>query len=256
MLCPSCGRILNKIEVTTRQGGKFDVDHCGYCGGTWFDPYEINRIPFHEVVHLASLTVLPNIKTTKNATLLCPNDHHELEKFAGDAVPAKVSLLWCKKCLGIWATQKDLVEFKKHQEETISAYDEGSKFFPSLSVIFIPALTFLFLLALTFSTISNLQEARESRIFAESQISGLNFQTVSGDTAILNFNTTNTVKSSISYGITTLDLKEIVISPESSTTHNIILTGLDPASNYLYRLILTDENGVTFTSDLKYFSTK
>jgi len=66
MLCPACGNILQKLSVTTKQGGRFEVDHCGRCGGTWFDPYEINRIPYHEVMALSQLTVLPKKNINQN----------------------------------------------------------------------------------------------------------------------------------------------------------------------------------------------
>ena len=255
MLCPTCGKELQKLSVITIQGGRFNVDHCGFCGGTWFDPYEINRIPFHEVVNLANLTVLPKNKVIEQKKHLCPNDNRPLAPFQGEAVPKNVKLLWCKRCLGLWATQKDLWEFKKHQEKTISAYDEGSKFFPALSVVFVPALTFLFLLLTTFSTISTLQKTREDRIHAESQITNLQTQPVSPDSIIVSFNSSSEVKSSIAYGFSTLEMKEINISSQLTNFHNIILSGLKPGTDYLYRLKLTDKNGNSYSTDLKSFST-
>src|SRR3990167_4611770 len=209
MLCPSCCNLLQKISVTTNQGGRFDVDHCGYCGGTWFDPYEINRIPFHEVVTLANITVQTYKKYPKLKVHLCPNDHLPLEPFKGDALPAGVRLLWCKKCLGIWATQKALWEFKKHQEDSLSAYDMGAKFFPKLSVAFIPALTFVFLLAMTFTTILSVSRDKEARIFAESRISNLQIEEFRHGAVTLSFTTPSVYSSSISYGPSSLEMQKL-----------------------------------------------
>src|SRR3989338_4103279 len=256
MLCPSCGNLLQKISVTTNQGGRFDVDHCGYCGGTWFDPYEINRIPFHEVVTLANITVQTYKKYPKLKVHLCPNDHLPLEPFKGDAVPSGVRLLWCKKCLGIWATQKDLWEFKKHQEDSLSAYDIGTKFFPKLSVIFIPALTFLFLLASTFTTIFTLQQEKEARIFAESRGSNLVTAIIKPNTVTISFTTSIPLISSISYGKSSLEIQEIMVSSSPSQSHNVIISSLKPDTDYIFRLNLTDTTGKTSSSDLKIFSTR
>ena len=256
MLCPTCGKNLNKIDVTTRQGGRFQVDHCGYCGGTWFDPYEINRIPFHEVVSLAGLTVLPSKNLQKTSAHLCPNDHLPLDNFQGEAVPSNVKLLWCKRCLGVWATQKDLLEFKKHQEDIISFYDQGNKFFPALSVVFVPALTFLFLLATTFTTITSLQQKKDERIFAESQISYVSFAPVSENSVILSFNTASAVSSSILFGPSTFEMSELTISHQPKTQHSIVINELDPEITYLYQLKLKDGLGKPYITELKTFSVK
>ncbi|OGG02092.1 hypothetical protein A2W14_04220 [Candidatus Gottesmanbacteria bacterium RBG_16_37_8] len=256
MFCPACNNQLQKISVTTKEGGRFEVDHCGYCGGTWFDPYEINRIPFHEVVTLANLTVQTRKIYAKRKVQLCPNDHCPLDPFKGDAVPKDVRLLWCKRCLGIWATQKDLWEFKKHQEETVSAYDVASKFFPALSVAFIPVLTFLFLLATTFTTIFSVQQQKEARIFAESRISHLVTQTIQPDTVSITFITQVPLISSIVYGQSSLEMTEAVISEVSTQTHAVILSNLKENTDYLFRLTLEDNNGKTYTTDLKTFSTR
>jgi len=255
MFCPTCGNQLQKIAVSTNQGGRFEVDHCGFCGGTWFDPYEINRIPFHEIITLANLTVLPKKKVTELKKHLCPGDNHPLEPFQGDAVPKNVKLLWCKKCLGIWAAQKDLWEFKKHQDETVSAYDVGSKFFPALSVVFVPVVTFLFLLATTFTTITSLQQAQDERIHAESRISDIKTDQISGNAVSISFKTQIPFISSAILGPSSLEMEEFIISDSPSPDHNIVLTGLKPRTRYLFRLKLRDGQNNSFVTDLKYFTT-
>src|SRR3989338_1716538 len=167
MLCPDCNHLLQKLSVTTKEGGRFDVDHCGRCGGTWFDPYEINRIPYHEVVRLAAVTVLPKKHAASPKVLHCPRDRRVMKNYYGQAVPAGVRLYWCKKCLGIWASQKALEDFKMHQEGSIMEYKEEEQAFPAISVVFIPAMLTAFLFLLTFATVLTLQNAQESRSIAQ-----------------------------------------------------------------------------------------
>jgi len=38
MVCPECGKILSRFKVG--HGVSFYLDHCGHCGGTWFDKNE------------------------------------------------------------------------------------------------------------------------------------------------------------------------------------------------------------------------
>src|SRR3989338_8573162 len=243
MFCPSCAYTLQKLEVHTDSGGKFEVDHCGRCGGTWFDPYEINRIPYHEVVSLAQMTAVPRRKFPPAAKQLCPEDNLELFPLSGDAVPKGIRLLSCKKCLGIWASQKDLWEFKKHQEETISAYDMGNKFFPNLSVVFVPAVTLLLLLITTFTTISGLQKQKEDRIMAEEIISNLSLSRIADESLGVTFETAVSVTSEIYLGISETAVVRIPVSPLPSVSHATIVRGLKKGQTYTYQIVVTDSSG-------------
>lgn len=258
MNCPSCGYLLQKLSVTTNTGGKFSVDHCGRCGGTWFDPYEINRIPFHEVARIAHLTVLPKSPPSPQSSLsplYCPRCHKELIPSHYESVPKGVRMLRCTKCGGIWATQKALEVFKKHQEETIQEYKIAGHAFPALSVVFVPALLILFLLISTFVTVTKLQEAQEGRIRA-AQLLG-EFQTVSiSPTSIsITFTTKTALKSRIYYGQSTLELIPQTISSKPSTTHGILLTQLSPNTTYVFYIELEDETGRKIKTALSSFNT-
>ncbi|KKS95738.1 MAG: hypothetical protein UV73_C0014G0015 [Candidatus Gottesmanbacteria bacterium GW2011_GWA2_43_14] len=256
MLCPACGNILQKLSVTTKQGGRFEVDHCGRCGGTWFDPYEINRIPYHEVMALSQLTVLPKKNINQNAKQLCPQDHLELFPLTGDAVPKGVKLLSCKKCLGIWATQKDLWEFKKHQDEIVSAYDLADKFFPNLSVVFVPALTLILLLFTTFTTITGLQNQKENRVAAREMISGLSVAPMKGNTLAVSFKTAQPMTSVIYLGDSELTMTRIPISEKPATVHTTIVRGLVNGKSYTYQIEIRDESGNNYRSEAEVFITR
>lgn len=256
MLCPSCNYILQKLEVTTNSGGKFSVDHCGRCGGTWFDPYEINRISFHEVIRLAHLTVLPKIPIGETDKLICSRCHRQLVHSHYESMPKGVSMLRCPKCGGIWATQKALEKFKEHQEETIKEYKSGGMVFPSLSVVFVPALLILLLFVSTFITVTRLQEAQEGRINAMSLIGQPVTFGLTSDSITIFFQTKKEVKSSLSYGTSVFEMKETAINNQPSTTHNIRLTHLTPNTLYMYKLRIEDEKGKSYTTGEYSFMTK
>lgn len=254
MLCPSCNNTLQKLSVTTNSSGRFDVDHCGRCGGTWFDPYEINRIPYHEVARLASITVIPKTQITREDTLHCPRDHKLLNYFRGESVPAGVALHRCTKCLGIWATQKALVEFKKHQEELVSEYKVSRRPFPALSMIFAPAVALALLLIVTAVTLLNLSNIQNNRSQAAEMVKNISVQNISSSSALVTFQTVSPVKSFITYGETSLDLRSQTISQEFNTTHYTLLTNLNPSTNYQYQLTLKDGKS-SFTTPVAYFTT-
>lgn len=256
MICPSCGNTLQKLDVTTNSGGKFSVDHCGRCGGTWFDPYEINRIPFHEVIRLAHLTVLPKIPIGEICKLICPHCHKVLVPSHYESVPKGVHMLRCPKCGGIWATQKALEEFKKHQEETIKEYKTKGTPFPALSVVFVPALFAVLLFITTFITVSSLRDAREGRIQAEAMIGNPMTFEVSGSSVTIFFQTRSGVTSEIFYGPSVFEMKNLIINRFPSTTHNIKLTKLNPNTLYVYKLRIKDEKGKSYTSSEYSFMTK
>ncbi len=256
MLCPTCGHLLQKLLVTTNSGGKFEVDHCGRCGGTWFDPYEINRIPYHEVIRIAHLTVLPKSPPAEMKNNLCPRCQSKLEKYHSEIMPKGVNLLRCPKDKGIWATQKALEEFKKNQEETIKEYKVRKIAFPSLSVVFAPAI-FIFLLFLsTLITVTNLDKAKESRISAAAIMDQLQIVSISPTAVSITFKTKTSVKSSISYGVSSLELITRSISHQPTTNHQILITNLKPDTVYLYRIILEDQTGRKYTTEIRPLGTE
>lgn len=258
MNCPSCGNILQKLSVTTGAGGKFDVDHCGRCGGTWFDPYEINRIPYHEVTRLAKITVLPRLAQTNNKDhkYKCPRCRKDLVASHYDSVPKGVRMLRCPQCAGIWATQKALEEFKAHQEETIKEYKVGKTAFPALSVVFVPAVFTLLLFVITFSTVASLEQSKESRIKAESSVSALTTFPLSSSSESIAFRTKTPVSSSVAYGVDLLSMKTLTVSRQPSTNHHILLAGLKPQTLYIFTITLSDPSGRTFTTGENTFVTR
>lgn len=255
MSCPSCGNLLQKLSVTTHGGSRFDVDHCGRCGGTWFDPYEIHRIPYHEVAIIAHMSVLPRHSLRELVTHRCPRCHKDLIRSHYESVPRGIRMLRCAKCGGIWATQRSLVEFKKHQDEEVKENFSHSLAFPSFSVLFSPVIAVLLLLFVTFITVFSLQVSQEGRIKAESNISNLLTFVPSSSSINIIFRTRTPLSSSITYSADLFSVKTQTVNYQPSTNHHILLTGLNPKSLYNFTITLQDEKGRNYTTSENSFMT-
>lgn len=256
MFCPACGYSLQKLSVTTNSGGKFEVDHCGRCGGTWFDPYEINRIDTHEVHRIAHITVLQTNPPQTNEIKKCPNCHKVLTPSPTELVPKGIDLLRCPKCHGIWASQRALTLFKENQDATIKDYKIKGRVFPSLSVVFVPAIFTMLLFLTTFVTIRHLQEQKDNRTQAEAFVTNIQTTVLSKDTARITFKTNVPLTTRISYGPSTLEYTQILVSAKPAVFHTVILRNLKLNSIYIFQITVTSLQGKQFTTDPVSFTTK
>jgi len=73
--------------------------------------------------------------------------------------------------------------------------------------------------------------------------------TVKTKTATIGWSTTRTASSFVKYGKTSGSYGEEVGSSTQIASHTIILTGLDPGTTYYYKVLWTDEDGNTGSSD-------
>lgn len=253
MRCPACGYSLQKLSVTTNSGSKFEIDHCGYCGGTWFDPYEINRIPYHEVVRMAHLYVKPkNINLAPNIPY-CPRCKRILESFHSESVPKNIHFLHCPNCRGIWAAGKSLEEFKKHEDEYLSSYQAGFKPYPSTAIFFAPLVFVILLFVTTFITINNLNRVKDNRTKALEIVQNINILKISNSACILSFTTINEMTSQVLIGESILEMKNKSASNTPAKNHNITLQGLKENTEYLYIIEIRDKMGNRYKSEIKKF---
>lgn len=255
MICPNCQYQLQKLEVMTNNGGKFAVDHCGRCGGTWFDPYEVNRIPYQEVARLANLTVLPKTPIIHAWELLCPRCHTKLGKFHAESLPRGVRMYRCRKCLGIWAGQKALEEFKIKQIETVKTFQTLAKPFPALSLVFMPAVLVAFLIVSTLITLNQLTVSRDNRTNAGTLINQVSITNITSTSILLYFPSRGKSKSLIVYRDPNYNYRTQIISNKYGETHQIILSGLQANTFYYYYLRLEDAAGKTYTTSEAVFKT-
>ena len=128
--------------------------------------------------------------------------------------------------------------------------------FPALSVVFVPALFVALLFFATFVTTLTLQESQERRIQATQMMTNLLVKPISPSIVSVTFQTKSPVISTISYGKSSLEMKEKYISETLSTNHQLLLTDLEPNTVYLYKITLRDRQGRKFTTALQSFITQ
>lgn len=253
--CPNCGELLTPINVATT-GGQITVDHCLNCGGTWFDPYEINRLKIEDVHKIGwHLTIKKNDIPWGKMERLCPKDFHELKIEKPDIIKENVSIERCHVCHGIFISQENLLKVKMAQQEKISTYKRLSLPF-SLTAVFIPFVFVSLLMFSTFMTITRLDDAQNSQIKAAEEIQALQFIPITDSTVSILFLTKSETTTSIEYGTNILDQKTVTIDETPSKTHQTNLKNLNPGTLYRFRIIIDLKDGRKVKSKEFTFTTK
>ncbi|KKR33977.1 MAG: hypothetical protein UT63_C0009G0007 [Candidatus Gottesmanbacteria bacterium GW2011_GWC2_39_8] len=257
MLCPLCNQILIAITVHTEQHGSFKVDHCGRCGGNWFDRYEINRLAYQEVIRLGSITnSFNNEEIYPKEEFLCPIDHLPLIKFTGSSVPYNITIRRCLKCAGVFVSQKDLLKFKDQQRQKINLLKHLNLPFPTVAAVFIPIFFAGVLLFSTFLTVSKVKESQDNQAKAREMITSVQTVPVNSQTTGIIFITSDPVTASITYWSNPLNKKTIIVSETPKTVHSAILKNLGEETDYKYQITLGLTNNSQTTSSEYSFKTQ
>ncbi|OGG15492.1 hypothetical protein A3D77_06620 [Candidatus Gottesmanbacteria bacterium RIFCSPHIGHO2_02_FULL_39_11] len=260
MICPNCQNSLYPISGETAIGTRFTLHRCGNCGGVWFDPAELESVPYHEVVRLAKMTVIrrsssPVIRSADHE-LLCPLDNHPLSPLHREATPQGLALLQCAKCKGVWASTKALKHMAENLEESGKTAPGDETIFPLLSSSIAPFLVASFLCLSTLITLIVLRNSQEQRIYATQLMAGLTDIPLAPTSQFISFQTRVPVTSEISYGTSRLTIVKQKIDTKPATLHQITLRNLSGNTPYLYTLTLTDASGNSYTTPVYIFSTK
>ena len=102
MHCPKCCKeSLKEVQVGDV---KTPVDHCGTCGGIWFDPRELEAIM---IVAVKDLVVPPGATESDR---MCPRDFEAMYSFKYPQTEVTVDM--CRKCRGLWLDGGELTEIK------------------------------------------------------------------------------------------------------------------------------------------------
>ncbi len=253
--CPNCGEFLTPISINTT-GGSLDLDHCLNCGGTWFDPYEINRITTSDVLKLGQiLSIKKKDVPWGKMERLCPRDFNELHREKPEISMENIVMERCSHCRGIFIMQKDLAKLKGTQESKINTFKKQNLPF-SLAAVFIPFVAVSLLMFSTFMTITNLSDAQNSQIKATGQLQALETIPVTDSTVSILFLTKSETKTSITYGTNFIDQKTQVVSIVPTKTHQTTLKNLKPGTLYSYRIIIELPSGEKVQSKVYTFETK
>ncbi len=117
--CPDCGKDLRGVIAESQYGIKIKLDQCFYCGGIWFDGFELYPIPKGEIERIENI----NLEKLQENVLLaggdknCPKCGVKLDDFKDNNFPKQLEAECCGKCGGIWMNRGEATEFKLWQEE-------------------------------------------------------------------------------------------------------------------------------------------
>ncbi len=110
MICPACRE--DRLETRTLKESPVKVEHCGKCGGLWFDGGELAR---------AVPTAVHGLRTPEDAEatgLRCPRCTVPLQRFVYPQTYVKVDR--CSDCKGLWLNRDEFREVqvvRNHLEE-------------------------------------------------------------------------------------------------------------------------------------------
>lgn len=235
MVCPNCSHSLTPLTIKTDGNGKVDVDHCYFCGGVWFDHYEINRFPLSDSLHLLDIAN-KNIKEQTSGSGKCPKDKTALVVLKSESVPEDITVLSCKKCGGNFISKVELASLKIAQKIKLDYFKTWKIPLPALSTVLIPVLLFM-ATAGVFLTVRNVQQSKEARIKAEDLIGTPTIVVGERNSVLVSFSTNVPVLSTIVYKAESeKEPHTIPVGEIRQKQHTITLENLTPKTSYTLKI--------------------
>ncbi|MBI2028801.1 zf-TFIIB domain-containing protein [Candidatus Gottesmanbacteria bacterium] len=255
LICPKCGHNLTPLTVKPDPESSMELDHCYYCGGVWFDHYEINRIGLTEAEKLASHKKMDNT-SNYSGNNQCPRDNTKLLRKTGESIPQNVTVLSCPVCNGNFVTQKDLIHLKDAQSKRLDYFKAWNIPLPKLSSILISVLIFSIAIGGVFLTVRNVEKSQEARIKAKETISVPTIIVSSANSVVVSFTTTIPTQSSVVYKAEgEVEPHTIPISIEKSINHTVVLQNLTSQTSYTLKVYIEEVPGEIIGSPTYSFTT-
>ena len=261
LVCPDCNHILTTEAIPTdAPGGMITFNRCPYCGGVWFNHFDINRFPTYHAIRLAGQAARGELLKL-SGTNRCPHCGVSLQPLNAESVPDTVHIRTCRVCRGHWVSKKDLVTIKKHQDQNLIEAKLSTIPLPSIYAVLIPVLIIGLVSLSVPLTINRIRQTQESQIRARELLSTpmvIPIETT-GKTrsALISFSTSQLGTSMLELRSSQFaGTKQLAVSTTPSSLHTIKLVDLTPNSIYSYRLIITDQNGVKTASSEYQFKTQ
>lgn len=254
LICPDCGSTLWPREILTAPGGRIQVDHCPTCRGTWFDHWEINRLPRQAAEEIfRSHPRKPG--GFFQGSGLCPHCGIPLIPLKSESVPEEVTLFTCHQCQGNWISQTQLIKLKKAQEEKITLFKIKKIPLPSIYSVLIPLLIFAFLGATTLLTAWQIRQTQKEQIRAQAFLGAPQVITLTPSSVKVIFATSFPTISQIEYQTAGGAKITLPVSSTPTTIHQITLRHLKAQTSYNYRLLVQDQRDQIITSSVYSFIT-
>jgi len=255
MRCPDCGGGLISVETKGQEGHLLKIEYCSSCGGYFLDQWEANRIPFEEVLLLASKLPKPIKSDIFGGSNLCPHCFIPLEVLHHASIPNNCIVKYCSQCHGNWFQRGQLLIFKRAQRARVEYFKAWNIPISSVFQVLLPLLILVFVGTSIPVTVYLVQKNQEERTMASEYIKSVSVIKTSWKEIILTFSTSKPFSSELEYGTGNFNMKRIPISPVSTTIHQIKLANI-PDGKYQYKIILRSDEGRTITSPVGFFEVK
>lgn len=254
-LCPNCNHYLTPLTITTDSHGKIEVDHCYFCGGVWFDHFEINRLPIRSALYLSRMVTKEDLQKVQGSNR-CPKDGTNLRELRAESIPTDMTVLSCPKCGGNFVSKRELLTLKKAQKVKIDYFKTWKIPIPNISAVLIPSLFLFMVTAGVFLTVRNVMQSQEARIRA-AEIIRVPTIVVSGRNSVLvSFSTAIPVASSIVYKSEgEKEPHTIPVATERQTQHTVTLQNLNPKESYTLKIYVEEIPGKLLSSPTYTFTT-
>ena len=114
MDCPKCdGAQLQHLSIPLKDSSKIDLDRCDSCGGTWFDPGELDKYLKGRATDAPSAGLSSIIGAAQNDKAgKCPRCSLPLARGAAPG-NANIHVDTCGKCNGVWFDGGELQQAAK-----------------------------------------------------------------------------------------------------------------------------------------------
>lgn len=245
MICPDCNHNLSLLSLPLDEKRNLDIDRCFFCGGLWFDHFEINQLPYFEAIKLS--TIIPEGKPNKEGLGLCPRCRVPLEPLQAESIPQDTTVLYCPQCHGNWMPQTELAKLKVAQKRKLEYFQAWKIPLKSIYAVLIPA--FLFALSIgVFYTAGQVRQSQENRTRATNLINQPVVISKEKGSVIVSFFTTSPLVSNIKYGQAIEAKRILTVSETPKTFHQIVLESLESGKTYFYQIEVEDREGIKTTS--------
>lgn len=255
LLCPNCNHSLTPLTFNTQAHGKLEIEHCYFCGGVWFEHFDINRLPLHEAIYLSRMATKEDLAKIQSSNK-CPRDQSLLRELRSESVPSDITVFSCPKCKGNFVSKSELVPLKKAQKIKIDYFKAWRLPLPAISAVLIPGLLIFTLTAGVFLTVRTVRKSQEARIKAQELIGTPSIVVSERNSVLVSFETSVPTLTTITYqGSVDKEMHTAPVSLKKEKTHLVTLQNLTPQTTYTLKIYVEEIPGQIISSPTYTFKT-
>lgn len=117
LVCPDCGGVLSEIGALAHYNRQVIVDLCSYCGGVWFDKWELYSLTEEG---LRSLQYSNTGNPAQSGGEQCPRCASGLVPYIDPMLPKDAGIRRCDPCSGLWLNRNALTKYSSYKENVLS----------------------------------------------------------------------------------------------------------------------------------------